>query len=857
MTDLATLVVKLEAETSKYSAALDASQKKLESFHKDVGDHVKELAVQIAEVLAVRELVEFTSRVIEAEAHLAELAKQTGVATDELSKLQFAAKLEGVDDLSTAFTKLSVSSQQALAGNKQLLGVFGAIGISVDDLKKSSPDQLLLKVADGFAKYADGAAKITVARELIGKSGAQLIAFLDQGSDAIKRQGDELQILGGVVTPEAAAASKEYEDNLIKLKAALTGIVQQALIVIVPLLKGYTENALDAAKNTNTLSESVQTLVTGFKLFVAGVDTVVTSLVVIGKTIGGVGAVVDSTFENMAKHSEDLARGDLTGLGVAFVRSLIDSRGTAKIAVDDIANTVESATTRIGKLWVDTGTAVNQEIKDLGNSIRDQPLKPVIELPNTEAIQAIQSAIAGLKQKAADIDLSSGLKSTNLAAAQAAISVGSLAQKVKDAGVLGAPFVRQYLDAAVVLDKVQASAGVIKLTDNLKQQIATFQLGKVAALEYTLTQGQLGAQIRELVAKSPELRAQIKELFSDARIQEVQSYQDQIKQIDIQILNLQGHTAEAAAAQLELQQRILEAQATETKDQGGQALLDKLELQRQYNKAVSESAQILKDINDIRSLEAAQEEVINAAIASGSKDQEAGAAQISDLRKAELAQLDALIAKYDLLAASSGKNIPQIQIQAKQLDASLKTLDASVDLLAKKLRTDFISSASDAFTSFVTGSQTASQAIHSFLTSIESELIKLATNKALESLFGASTTGSGGIFGMLAGLFSGGGSPAGGAAGAYVAGQGGVPIDAFFASGGDAKAGHKYEVGELGPEEFVPDTNGKIEPHSDMKQDININFTIQAPAGTVSRSTQQQIAAATQMGISRASRRNN
>lgn len=849
MTDLATLVVKLDAETAAYSAKLDAANKKLASFQDDIVSSAKEIGTKLIEAFAVEQFIEFTNRVIESEAHLAELAKQTGIATDELSKLQFAAKLEGVDDLSTALAKLSVSSQQAAAGNKQLLGTFNAIGISVEDLRNLTPDQLLLKVADGFAKYADGAAKVTVARELLGRGGAQLVAFFDQGSAAISAQGQELQKLGGVITPEASAAAKEYEDNLIRLKAAFTGIIDQSLIVIVPLLKSFTDEALDTAKSTNTLSDSVQTLVTSFKLIVTGATTIVTAFEVVGKGIGGVAAVVSSAIDKMSVSSSQLAAGPFTAIATNFAIALAKSGAAATAATDDIAETVGGAATKVSDLW---GGALS-EIEITAKKI--PPIKPQIELPNTEALQAIISAIAGLKQKAADIDLSSGAKATNLSAAQAAISVGNLADKVREGGAAAKPFVQAYLDAAVALDRVQALAGVTKLNDNIEQQINTFQKGKVAVVEYTLTQGTLGAQLKELAGRYPEITKLINNLISNTAVAEVQSYQDTIKNIDIQLLTLQGHTAEAAEAQFDLANKMLVVQGLETKDSGGQELLDKIAKQKEYNKTIAETAEIQTNINNIRSSEAAQEEVINAAIASGQKTQIDGDAQISDLRKAELAQLDELVAKYNLIAETSGKNIPQIQLQAQQLNASLKTLDSSTDLLAKKLRTDFINSASDAFTSFVTGSQTASQAIHSFLTSIESELIKLATNKVLESLFSTGDSGGGGgIFSALAGLFGGGGST-----GVTFTGTSPDITPIFEASGGSAKAGQKLEVGELGPEEFVPDTNGKIVPNSQMgkKGDTNIYFTVQAPNGTVNRATQQQIAASTQMGISRASRRNN
>ena len=79
--------------------------------------------------------------------------------------------------------------------------------------------------------------------------------------------------------------------------------------------------------------------------------------------------------------------------------------------------------------------------------------------------------------------------------------------------------------------------------------------------------------------------------------------------------------------------------------------------------------------------------------------------------------------------------------------------------------------------------------------------------------------------------------------------------------GGRAMPGQPVMIGTgAQPELFVPDAPGRFIPADKLGGDTvenNFNFTIQAPTGTISRATQQQIAAAAARGISEANRRNN
>lgn len=123
-------------------------------------------------------------------------------------------------------------------------------------------------------------------------------------------------------------------------------------------------------------------------------------------------------------------------------------------------------------------------------------------------------------------------------------------------------------------------------------------------------------------------------------------------------------------------------------------------------------------------------------------------------------------------------------------------------------------------------------------------------------IFGTGGAGSGGgllgsFIGWAGGLLSGGGGAA-----ASVAGGSAPVMMGPYAKGGYIRPGTWGMTGEEGPEPIFGGRTGiTVVPHSSGMSVTN-HFTISAPQGTVSRATQQQIAAAAARGISAASARN-
>lgn len=209
------------------------------------------------------------------------LSQKTGLSTTSIQQWSFAAKAVGVDtkDATKALSDLGDAQNKALQGNKDSVAAFKAIGISLDDLKKKSPDQLLSTIADAFSSAADGASKAAVANELFGASGENLIPLLDRGAAGLAELKAQADASGAVIddklVKQMAALNEQMEMSKAKMEAASMSAKTVLLPTIINLTDAMSDNVAmkpimeDFYKGVGiilkTLASAIATVVVGFE----------------------------------------------------------------------------------------------------------------------------------------------------------------------------------------------------------------------------------------------------------------------------------------------------------------------------------------------------------------------------------------------------------------------------------------------------------------------------------------------------------------------------------------------------------------------------------------------------------------
>lgn len=179
------------------------------------------------------------------------MSQRTGVAVEDLAKLQYAAKLsdtstEALGKGITNLSRLMVGAANGAAESSKLFEKYGIEVRNTDGSVRSTID-VMADLADIFTTMPDGAEKTALAAEFFGKKlGVELIPMLNAGSDGLKKLADEAERLGLVLTSSQAKAAAEFNDNLDRMAArskSLAVAIGNELIPAVNKLLGQMEDA--------------------------------------------------------------------------------------------------------------------------------------------------------------------------------------------------------------------------------------------------------------------------------------------------------------------------------------------------------------------------------------------------------------------------------------------------------------------------------------------------------------------------------------------------------------------------------------------------------------------------------------
>jgi len=236
------------------------------------------------------------------------LSRQTGVAADQLQAYVNAGKLAGVEQstIEKGLRRLAQSQREADQGIKTYSESYEALGISVRDADGNlkSSEVLLADISDRFRDMPDGATKAALAMEIFGRSGAQLIPMLNEGSDALDKWNYE--------TSEGFAANAEYfNDQITMLGFGFDGFRKQLADALLPTLNNLLNMFSNIFSSQNDWDALFKGIEVGLKVISSAVFTVVAGF-----------RFLLTTIKSIAEGLGELSQGKFGAAGQAFTGGL-------------------------------------------------------------------------------------------------------------------------------------------------------------------------------------------------------------------------------------------------------------------------------------------------------------------------------------------------------------------------------------------------------------------------------------------------------------------------------------------------------------------------------------------------------
>jgi hypothetical protein len=247
---------------------------------------------------------------------IGKMSESLGIPVEQLSKMKYAADLSGssLEGLANSVKRLSVSMAGVAKGaDNDAARAFKALGVEVTNADGTlrSTDAVMEDLAESFSQVRGGADKTAAAMAIFGRSGADLIPYLNSGRDGLREMAAEAEHFGLVIGDDTVKHSTRFNDNIGKMGLVTRGMTNIMTAEAIPAFDELTTRIIDGAKETQAFRNI----------------GVFLGRVLVG--IAAAGNVLVSVIQIIARNADTVGVALLTAFGPAVVAMI----GKAAVAI--------------------------------------------------------------------------------------------------------------------------------------------------------------------------------------------------------------------------------------------------------------------------------------------------------------------------------------------------------------------------------------------------------------------------------------------------------------------------------------------------------------------------------------------
>lgn len=346
-----------------------AAGKKVEEFGNkvsEVGNNLKPLSTAAAGL--VTGMVGLGYNAVSTADDLNTLSKQTGLSTESLQKMNYAADRMDVstETISGAVTKL----KKNMAGTGE---PFEKLGVAVVDSSGHMRDaeSVFFDTVAALSQIPNEVERDQAAYEIFGKSADELAGIIDDGGAAFRAYGKEAEDLGLILSGQTLNNINETNDAIDKSKAQLQAAglqlgatIATGLAPVVEKLAGFVEKLVGWMQ---TLTPEQTNLIATIASVVAAIAPL---LIIGGKIISGIGKFMQLipmlgtvfTFLTSPVGLVIAAIAALIAIGVLLYKHWDEIKAWAVKTWNSIKDTVVNA-------WNNIKTAVTTKVEEVKTTI--------------------------------------------------------------------------------------------------------------------------------------------------------------------------------------------------------------------------------------------------------------------------------------------------------------------------------------------------------------------------------------------------------------------------------------------------------------------------------------------------------
>ena len=197
-------------------------------------------AVAAGAVAAGKKLWSMANDTAEAGDQIEKNAQKVGMSFESYQKWDYAMKLAGTEmsSCSVGLKTLTNTFDDAINGSSSATEKFNRLGISMDDIKGMSREDVFGTVVTALQNVSDETERAALANDMFGRSGQELIPLFNMTEEELQKVMQDCDEYGMIMSDEAVSASAAFEDSLTKLTSTTDGLKNKLIGGLLPGLTG-------------------------------------------------------------------------------------------------------------------------------------------------------------------------------------------------------------------------------------------------------------------------------------------------------------------------------------------------------------------------------------------------------------------------------------------------------------------------------------------------------------------------------------------------------------------------------------------------------------------------------------------
>ena len=234
-------------------------------------------------------------------------SQKVGLSMKSYQQWDYAMNLAGtsMQDCTNGLKTLTNTFDDANNGSKSAAEKFNRLGISLDDLKGKSREEVFSETVKALQNISDETTKAALANDMFGKSGQNLLPLFNQTNEETEKLLEEAQKYGMVMSDDAVKASADFEDSLTKLQGTLNGVKNNLMGDFLPSLSLVMDGLSDIFAGVDGGSEKLKEGINGL---IENVDSMIPGI------IDFITTIADVVLQNAPMIIESLAKGILDAI---------------------------------------------------------------------------------------------------------------------------------------------------------------------------------------------------------------------------------------------------------------------------------------------------------------------------------------------------------------------------------------------------------------------------------------------------------------------------------------------------------------------------------------------------------------